>query len=126
MSLRPRIALLAVLALALAAAALPSLAGASPDVHAAGKCHLSQGEQRGGLGATYTVKLRVSGTSCGTGKSVAHGFNNCRRSHKAKKCHPSGYRCHESHVTNSPAQRSARVSCRKGGARVKFAYTQNK
>ena len=124
MSLRSRIAVLAVLALA--AAALPAYAGASPAVHAAGKCHLSQGEQRGGLGATYTVKLRVRGTSCGTGKSVAHGFNNCRKSHKAKKCHPSGYRCRESHVTNSPAQRSARVSCRKGSARVKFAYTQNK
>jgi hypothetical protein len=124
MSLPTRAALVA--ALALAAVALPAYAGASPAVHAAGKCHLSRGEQRGGLGATYTVKLRVRGTSCGTGKSVAHGFNNCRRHHKAKKCHPSGYRCHESHVTNSPAQRSARVSCRKGGARVKFAYTQNK
>jgi hypothetical protein len=118
---RSRIALVAVLALA--ALALPAYADASADVHAAGKCHLSRGEQRGGLGADYTVKLRVRGTSCGTGKSVAKGFNNCRKSHKAKKCNPSGFNCHESHVTKSPAQRSARVSCRKGGARVKFAYT---
>jgi hypothetical protein len=124
MSLPIRTALAAVLALA--ALALPALTTASPAVHAAGKCHLSRSEQRGGLGATYTVKLRVRGTSCGTGKSVAHGFNSCRKGHRARKCHPSGYNCHESRVTNSPVQRSAHVTCHKGGARVKFAYTQNK
>jgi hypothetical protein len=124
MSLPTRTALAAVLALA--ALALPAYASASPSAHAAGKCGLSSGEQRGGLGATYTSNLRVKGTSCGTGKSVAKGFNSCRKSSKAKNCRPSGYRCRESRVANSSVQRSARVSCKKGGARVKFAYTQNK
>ena len=124
MSLYTRIALAAVLALA--ALALPAVASAGPTAHAAGKCGLSSGEQRGGLGATYTSNLRVRNTSCSTGKSVARGFNSCRKSHKAKKCHPSGYNCHESHVANSSVQRSARVKCRNGSRRVKFAYTQNK
>jgi hypothetical protein len=118
-----------VLVLVLAAALLPATAGASssdPAVHAAKRCGLSSGEQRGGLGATYTSNLRAKGTSCGTAKSVARGFNSCRRSHKAGKCRPSGYRCRESRKANSSAQRSARVRCKNGGRVVRFAYVQNK
>jgi hypothetical protein len=110
----------------LAALAYPASAMAAADVQAARGCSLSSGEQRGGLGATYTSNLRVKRTSCGKGKSVARGFNNCRKGKKAKNCNPSGFNCRESHVANSSVQRSARVKCKKGGKVVKFAYTQNK
>ena len=117
---------LALLTVVLAVLAFPASSMAAADVQAARGCSLSNGEQRGGLSATYTYKLRVKRTNCSKGKSVARGFNNCRKGKKAKKCRPSGFRCRESHVANSSVQRSASVKCKKGRKVVKFAYTQNK
>src|SRR3954447_9889420 len=114
------------LALLLAALALTAAtSGAEPVAHAARACHLSSSQQRGGLGATYTVNLRVHGTGCTTGKRVAKGFNTCRRHHRASHCRPYHFRCRESGVTRSPAQRSAKVRCTKGSRIVSWAYTQN-
>ena len=61
---------LAVLALVTAGGAVAG----SPQVHAAGTCHLSTYEQRH-LGATYVTSLRVRNTSCRTGKKVVRAFN---------------------------------------------------
>src|SRR4051794_6800110 len=117
---------LALVLVLLATALVPAPSGASsPAAHAARACHLSAAQGKR-LGATYTSNLRVHGTGCTTGKRVAKGFNKCRHGHAASHCKPFHFHCRESHVANSPAQRSARVSCRKSSRVVNFAYTDNK
>jgi hypothetical protein len=125
MSLPTRTALALVLVLAATALVAAPSGASEPAAHAARACHLSakQGKK---LGATYTSNLRVHNTGCTTGKRVAKGFNTCRQGHSASSCNPFGYNCAESHVANSPAQRSARVKCKKGSKVVAFAYTDNK
>src|SRR4051812_35561899 len=125
MTLPTRTGLALVLVLVATALVAAPSGASSPAAHAARACNLSakQGKR---LGATYTSNLRVHGTGCTTGKRVAKGFNKCRHGHRASSCKPFSYHCHESHVANSPAQRSARVSCKKGSKVINFAYTDNK
>jgi hypothetical protein len=112
---------------ALAVLALVTAGGAvagSPQVHAARSCHLSSYEQRH-LGATYVTSLRVRNTSCRTGKKVVRAFNSCRGSARGR-CHHRvlGYACSESRSGIS-VQFNSKVSCKNGGRRVNFTYTQN-
>ena len=68
------------LVVAVAAVALFAIAGAagasSPQAHAAGKCNIKGQERK--LGASYVTSLRVTKTSCRTGKSVVRAYNKCR------------------------------------------------
>jgi hypothetical protein len=114
----------------LAALALLALVGAggasagSPQVHAAGKCHLSSSEQRH-LGATYVTSLSVRHTSCRKGKAVIRAFNKCRKGPRGR-CHHKVLRfsCSERRSGIS-VQFNSSVSCKRGAKRVHFTYTQN-
>lgn len=119
--------LLATLALLALATAGGAVAG-SPSVHAAGKCHLSSSEQRH-LGASYVTSLRVKKTSCKTGKAVAHAFNNCRHSNGGARGHCNAkvgrYHCNEGHRTGISTQFDSSATCKRGGKRVHFTFTEN-
>ncbi|HEU4658392.1 MAG TPA: hypothetical protein VFR97_12740 [Capillimicrobium sp.] len=111
-----------------ATVALPSLPAASADTpiaSAAGACKVGDGR---GLGPTYVTSLRVSGTSCATGKKVVRAYYQCRVRNGGKRgrCTSKvlGFRCSERRGSSIPTQFDAKVTCRKGGATVKHAYTQ--
>jgi hypothetical protein len=104
----------AVSALALTAA---GGATASPTVSAAGGCHLSSHDQRHS-GPTYLTSLRVRSTSCRTGKAVV-------RSYHRHRGHVSGWSCHRRILDKSRFQYDARVTCKRGGKRVIWTYSQN-
>lgn len=118
------------LVFAVAAVALLAIAGAagasSPQAHAAGKCNIKGQERK--LGASYVTSLRVTKTSCRTGKSVVRAYNKCRhRSGGAKgHCHHKvkRYKCSE-HRAGVSTQFDASVTCKRGAKRVKFTYTEN-
>jgi hypothetical protein len=118
------------LVVAVAAVALLAIAGAagasSPQAHAAGKCNIKGQERK--LGASYVTSLRVTKTSCRTGKSVVRAYNKCRhRSGGAKgHCHHKvkRYKCSE-HRAGVSTQFDASVTCKRGAKRVKFTYTEN-
>jgi hypothetical protein len=118
------------LVVAVAAVALFAIAGAagasSPQAHAAGKCNIKGQERK--LGASYVTSLRVTKTSCRTGKSVVRAYNKCRhRSGGAKgHCHHKvkRYKCSE-HRAGVSTQFDASVTCKRGAKRVKFTYTEN-
>jgi hypothetical protein len=80
------------------------------------------------LGATYVTSLSATQVSCAKAKRVVRGFNACRKSNggAAGRCTSSvqGFRCSERRGAAIPTQYSSRVSCRSGGRRVRFAYTQ--
>ena len=127
MSLFSRTSLALVLVLAAAAALAAGPSGAA-RVHAAGHCHLSAHAQRH-LGATYVRNLRVRHTSCRTGRRVAKAFYKCRHHHGGANGHcghkVKHFRCKENRGQASPVQYNSSVSCKRGGKRVKFGYTQN-
>jgi hypothetical protein len=118
------------LVVAVAAVALLAIAGAagagSPQAHAAGKCNIKGQERK--LGASYVTSLRVTKTSCRTGKSVVRAYNKCRhRSGGAKgHCHHKvkHYKCSE-HRAGVSTQFDASATCKRGAKRVKFTYTEN-
>ena len=69
-------------------------------------------------------------TSCGTGKGVVKGFNKCRHQNGGRdgKCNSKvkGFKCSEGKRDGVPhVQYSSHVSCKKGGKKVAFSYTQN-
>ena len=77
------------------------------------------------LGATYVTSLSAKGTSCGKAEGVVKAYHACRGGGKKCKRKVNGFKCRQTIVSSSPLQYDAKVSCKKGGARVKFAYTQN-
>ena len=111
---------------ALTVLALVSAGGASagdPQVHAARKCNIS-GQERS-FGTTYVTSLSVRNTSCGKGKAVVRAFHACRKGPRGH-CHHrvKGYKCSEKR-SGIAVQFNSRVTCKKGGKRVKHTYTQN-
>ena len=113
MSRIPLVAAVSALALATAGGAT-----ASPTVSAAGKCHLSSSQQRH-LGPSYVTSLSVRGVSCRTGRAKVRAYHRNRG-------HVRGWSCHRRTLSNSRFQYDARVTCRRGGKRVVWTYTQNK
>jgi hypothetical protein len=88
-------------------------------------CSLA-GKERS-LGPTYTTSLRVSGVSCKTGYAVVRAFDDCRKHHgKAGHCRHRvrHFKCSEHRFDKISTQYDSRVTCRRGGKRVKFTYTQ--
>ena len=105
---------------ALSALALTAAGGASaaPAVHSAGRCHLSSNDQRHS-GPSYVTSLSVRNTKCRTGTAVV-------RSYHRHRGHVSGWGCHRRILAKSRFQYDARVTCKRGGKRVVWTYTQNK
>ena len=111
----------------LAAAALVLLVAAAP-ASAARNCKLSTSEQRN-LGATYVqTPLKVKGVTCGKGKKVVKAFNACRKANGGAdgRCPRRAlrFRCTESRFNKLSTQYDSRVTCKRGGKRVLFTYTQ--
>jgi hypothetical protein len=108
-----------------AAQALPAQAAPTPETHAAGACSPPSYP-----GSGYFTSLRVSHTSCRTGRKVARAHYSCRRKHgKQGRCHHRvlHFRCKESRPSSgrTRTEYNARVSCTRGSRRVVFTYQQN-
>ena len=97
----------------------------APSAQAKG-CSPSQSP--GAYGPTYTTELSVQGVSCSDGKGLIRKWDRCRRRNGGKdgKCRRPGhsFRCSEHRFNVISTQYDSRVSCRRGGDRVKFRYTQ--
>jgi hypothetical protein len=108
------------LALAAVAALAVIPAGAS-----AASCKLPTDGK--GFGPTYLLSLKTTKTSCSKGKAVVKAFHACATAHSPKgHCSKKvlGYACTERRGAAIPTQFDAKATCRKGKARVEFAYTQ--
>jgi hypothetical protein len=112
---------------ALAAALLLGLAAES-SVAATKSCHLSAYQQRH-LGTTYVLNVKVKGVGCSKAKKVVKAYHACRHEHgKAGKCSrkvSGGWRCSDKRFNVIPTQYDARMTCKKGTARIFSTYTQN-
>lgn len=100
-----------------------AFAGLSAAPAMAKSCNISGKEQS--LGATYVTSLSAKNTSCGKAEKVVRAYNECRGGGKKCKRKVLGFKCRQRTLASSPLQYDAKVSCKKGGARVKFTYTQN-
>jgi hypothetical protein len=83
-----------------------------PRARAAGSCGVGSGH---GYGYTYLTSLKVTKTSCATGRNVArhHG-------------HVHGWKCSTKRLATSPVQYESRVSCESGSRRVVWTFSQNR
>jgi hypothetical protein len=84
----------------------------TPRARVARSCGVGSGH---GYGYTYLTSLKVTNTSCGTGKSVAkhHG-------------HVKGWKCSTKRLATSPVQYESRVTCKRGSRRVVWTFSQNR
>ena len=84
----------------------------SPRARAAGNCGVGSGH---GYGYTYLTSLKVTRTSCATGRSVAkhHG-------------HVKGWKCSTKRLATSPVQYESRVTCKSGSRQVVWTFSQNR
>ena len=79
-----------------------------------------------GYGTTYVTSLRVSGTSCRSGKRVVRAFHACRPGRRGRCTRRvRGYRCREGDRDRGLGQYDSSVTCRNSGNVVKHRYTQN-
>lgn len=110
------------IALTLAGAAI----AATPAHAATRNCDVQR--DAGSYGVTYVTSLKVTNTSCASGKKLIRAFNRCRKANGGIKGHCNrtvlGYRCRETR-TAIKTQFSSKVTCRNGTRRVVFTYTQN-
>jgi hypothetical protein len=107
---------------ALAGTGTTAAAQPQPSAGAAGHCRSAHYP-----GSGYFTSLSVRGTSCRTGRSVELAYYHCRLHHgKRGRCHSrvKGFSCHEKR-TSIPTEIDARVTCRRGGAKVVHTYQQN-
>jgi hypothetical protein len=97
-------------------------AGATPA--SAANCSYSAKQGRS-FGPSYVTSISQTGTSCGTAKKVVKAFHSCRGS-KTGRCtrKVSGYRCTENRGKTYQGQFSAKVTCKRGKARVVHTYSE--
>ena len=78
-------------------------------------------------GSGYFTSLKVTRTSCATGRKLELAYYHCRLRHGVKgRCtsRVMGYRCKE--VRNSiPTEIDARVTCTDGSRKIVHTYQQN-
>jgi hypothetical protein len=118
---RRSVAALAAAAVVAVAVATPSPA-AAPQAHAARSCTPPKYPGDG-----YFTSLLVTGTTCARGKEVALAYYRCRtKTGRRGRCHRRvlRYTCREER-TSIPTEINARVTCRRGGAKVVHTYQQN-
>jgi hypothetical protein len=84
-------------------------AAGQPVAHAARACGVGSGR---GYGYTYLTSLSVRHISCSNGKKVVR--------------HQGGWHCSKKRIATSPVQYDERETCKRGGRRVVWTYTQNK
>ncbi|WP_205696101.1 hypothetical protein [Conexibacter sp. SYSU D00693] len=118
----------------LAGAAALLVLAAIPSQAQAANCKLKSSEEYNRSaknGPTYTRSLSVSGgASCAAGHKMIRDYYNCRvappSSGKAGRCtrKVNGYRCSERRSNVAKIQFDANVTCKKGRATIKHAYTQ--
>ena len=110
---------LLIAALGVAAAVL--MAAAAP-AEAAKTCDVGSGR---GYGTTKVTYLKVSGTSCRSGRKLVRAFHACRPGKKGK-CgkHLLAWSCTESRYRQRKHSYRSRVVCAQGGKRVRHNYTQ--
>lgn len=108
---------------ALACFAVPSIASdGAPRASAARACTPPDYP-----GAGYFTSLSVKGTTCRTGRRVTLAHYRCRTENgRAGRCrrHVLHYSCSETRNV-IPTEINARVTCRRGSARVIYTYQQN-
>jgi hypothetical protein len=80
------------------------------------------------LAGGYIYQLKVKGTSCSTGRKVQVAFQKCRLKHGVSgRCTAKvdGFSCKESKRNVALDNFFSAVTCKKGSARVTYAYQQN-
>jgi hypothetical protein len=105
-------------------AATRTIAAAQPQPSAGAARHCGSAHYPG---SGYFTSLSVRGTSCRTGRKIELAYYHCRLHHgKRGRCHSRvrGYGCKERR-TSIPTEIDARVTCRRGGAKVVHTYQQN-
>lgn len=117
---------LAAAALLCAAAPAPAQAADAPVASAARACSLAGSYSK--LGPTYAYQLKVTATSCTTGKRVIRAWHTCRLRSGGRRghCHHRvlHFACTETRSTGF-ASFVARVRCHSGIRRVSYVYNQN-
>lgn len=79
-------------------------------------------------GSGYFTSLSVKGVSCAKGRKVALAHYECRTENGRKgRCarKVKRFRCKEERFAQISTEFNSRVTCRRGGKRVKFTYQQN-
>jgi hypothetical protein len=113
-------------AAALCAGPVASAQADGPVASAARACSLAGSYSK--LGPTYAYQLKVTATSCSTGKRVIRAWHSCRLRSGGRKghCHHSvlHFACTEARSTGF-ASFVARVRCHSGVRRVSYVYNQN-
>jgi hypothetical protein len=84
----------------------------TPVAHAASTCGVGNGT---GYGYTYLTTLKVTRTSCSTGKNVARHHGHVR-----------GWHCTRKTLNSSPTQVEAKETCKSGSKSVVWTYSQNR
>lgn len=83
--------------------------------------------RRARVSGCYFTSLKVERVSCRTGRKVTLAHHRCRtESGRAGRCgrRVLRYRCSEQR-NSIPTEINARVTCRRGGAKVVYTYQQN-
>lgn len=104
-------------------ASTAAIIGFSAAPALAKSCNIDGKQQS--LGATYVTTLSAKGTSCRKAEKVVKAYNDCRGSSKKCKRKVLGFKCRTKVLASSPLQYDAKATCKKGGSKVKFNYTQN-
>ena len=79
-------------------------------------------------GSGYFTSLKASGVSCKKARKVALAHYECRTENGRKgRCSRRvlRFRCSEDRFAQIPTEFNSRVTCKRGGKRVKFTYQQN-
>jgi uncharacterized membrane protein len=118
-----RVALLAVIAVLAAAASAPMAQSASSK-----NCPLSEHERYPHVTKpTYNLSLKVSGTSCATGKKVMKAFHACRSvtGYRCTKKVLKSWTCTGRKASNIATMFDGSFTCKYGSRRVTSGYQQN-
>jgi hypothetical protein len=100
---------------------LPAAGSAGPSAEASGSCRVGNSRS---YGTTYVLSISVKGVSCRRGRRVIRAFHACRPGQAGRCGRVRGYSCSESRFNKGPSSYDSRVSCRRGGKRVRHTYTQ--
>lgn len=117
----------AALAVAACSAVVPMAAPALADAAPAGPSAAKNCTAPRYPGQGYFTSLKVTSTSCATGKKVALAHYRCRIKKGVKgRCtsRPLDFRCAESRQSIA-TEFNSRVTCRRGARKVVFTYQQN-